>query len=55
MKLTDQKCIYEMMAAMIGRIDVVTMSLNECSKDFTRFEIRHFFGSSESTNRKADA
>ncbi len=42
MKLTDQKCIYEMMAAVISRIDVVTMSLNEYSKDFTRFEIRHF-------------
>lgn len=42
MKLTDQKCIYGMTAAMIGRIDVVTMSLNEYSKDFTRFEIRHF-------------
>ncbi len=39
MKLTDQKCIYEMMAAVIGRIDLVTASLNEYSKDFTRFEV----------------
>lgn len=42
MKLTDQKCIYEMMAAVIDSNGIVTMSLNEYSKYFTRFEIRHF-------------
>ena len=26
----------------MGRNDVVTMSLNEYSKDFARFEMRHF-------------